>query len=222
MTASWLDTAFTKQVFAARRLSAPARSHSGVEFSRSFAASNRRASIFPCRGRTSTPPTGRAFGKAEFVFDAQHFGLTYSRAALARAIPTADPAAHLEIRRFVAERWNYLQPDVLDRVMRVLVPIVLGGAPSQKKIADLLVTHPRTLNRVLQARGTSFREARNEARFEIAAQLLRDTDVRVDDVAQMLGYSQLSAFTRFFTGFAGLPPSEWRKQELAPPPQTNG
>ena len=86
---------------------------------------------------------------------------------------------------------------------------------TQKKTADLLVLHPRTLNRVLQARGTSFREARNEARFEIAAQLLRDTRLPIREVAQLLGYSEVSAFTRFFTEEVGLPPSEWRERELA-------
>ena len=99
--------------------------------------------------------------------------------------------------------------------MRVLVPSVLAGTPSLKATADLLVMHPRTLNRALQARGLSFREAVNEARFEMASQLLRDTRVSVGGLAQILGYSEVSAFTRFFTTMAGLSPSEWKQQELA-------
>jgi AraC-like DNA-binding protein len=182
--------------------------------------------VEPTRVFLSVPPPvsdasyARVFGKAEIVFEATHIGLTYPRAALAKPIPTANPATHAQIRKFAAERWNFLQPDVLDRVMRVLVPLVLGGAASQKKTAGLLLLHPRTLNRMLQARGTSFREVRNEARFEIAAQLLLETKLGIADVAQMLGYSELSAFTRFFAGATGLPPSEWRKRALAPrPPQ---
>lgn len=75
--------------------------------------------------------------------------VVYSRAALAKRIPSANPALHAEIRRFVTERWNFLQPDILDRVMRVLVPSVLAGAPSLKATAELLAMHPRTLNRAL-------------------------------------------------------------------------
>jgi AraC-like DNA-binding protein len=160
-------------------------------------------------------PFRRAFGRAKLIFEAEHFGLVYSRTALAKTIPTADLASHAEIRRFVAERWNLLQPDILDRVMRVLVPSVLAGAPSLKATADLLVMHPRTLNRALEKRGLSFRDAVNEARFEMASQLLRDTRVNIGSLAQILGYSEVSAFTRFFTGMAGQSPSEWKQQQLA-------
>ena len=156
-------------------------------------------------------PYRRAFGASKFMFEAEHFGLVYSRAALAKPIPTADPGLHARIRRFVAERWNFLQPDLLDRLMRVLVPSVLAGTPSLQATADLLAMHPRTLNRALQARGFSIREAVNEARFEMATQLLRDTRLRVGELAQILGYSEVSAFTRFFTGMAGLTPTEWKQ-----------
>jgi AraC-like DNA-binding protein len=160
-------------------------------------------------------PYRRAFGRAKLVFEAEHFGLIYTCSALTRPILTADPASHAEIRKFVAERWNFLQPDILDRVMRVLVPSVLGGKPSLKATTELLVMHPRTLNRALQTRGLSFSEAVNEARLVMASQLLRDTRVSVGSLAQILGYSEVSAFTRFFTSMAGLPPSEWKQGELA-------
>ena len=160
-------------------------------------------------------PYRRAFGRARLVFEAEHFGLIYSCAALAKVIPTADPVSHAEIRKFVAERWNLLQPDIQDRVMRVLVPSVLAGGPSLKATADLLVMHPRTLNRALEKCGLSFRGAVNEARFEMASQLLRDTRVGVGSLAQILGYSEVSAFSRFFTSMAGQSPSDWKQGEFA-------
>jgi len=55
----------------------------------------------------------------------------------------------------------------------------------------------------------------NEARFEMATQLLRDTRLSVGGLAQILGYSEVSAFTRFFTGMAGLTPTEWKQRELS-------
>ena len=160
-------------------------------------------------------PYKQGFGPTKLVFEAEHFGLVYSRAALRTPIPTSDPARHSEILKFVAERWNFLQPNIVDRVMRVLVPSVLAGSSSLQATAEMLVMHPRTLNRALQAQGLSFRDAVNEARFEIASQLLRDTRVDVGSLSQILGYSEVSAFTRFFNGMAGLSPSEWKVQELS-------
>lgn len=159
-------------------------------------------------------PYAKIFGRSKLVFEAEHFGLVYSRVALARLVPTGDPTRHAEIREFIAERWNSLQPDVLERLMRVLVPSVLAGEPSLKSAADLLVMHPRTLNRALETRGMSFRDAVNEARFEMASQLLRETRLSISNLSAILGYSEVSAFTRFFTSIAGLPPSEWKSQEV--------
>lgn len=159
----------------------------------------------------------RAFGRAKLIFGAEHFGLVYSRASLKRAIPTADPSRYAETRSFVAEHWVSLQPDIRERVMRVLVPMVLDGMPSLAKTAELLNTHPRTLNRNLNARGMTFREAVNEARFEMASQLLRDTRVSIGGLARTLGYSEVSAFTRFFTSMAGISPTEWKQREGARP-----
>ncbi len=177
--------------------------------------------VEPTRVLLSLPPPAdlspykRAFGRAKLVFEAEHFGLVYSRAALMTPVPTARPARHAEILKFVTERWNFLQPEILDRVMRVLVPSVLAGSASLKTTADMLVMHPRTLNRALQMRGLSFRDAVNEARFEMASQLLRDTRVSVSTLAQILGYSEVSAFTRFFNSMAGLSPSDWKQRELS-------
>jgi AraC-like DNA-binding protein len=100
--------------------------------------------------------------------------------------------------------------------MRVLVPSVLAGTLSLKATADLLVMHPRTLNGALQTRGLSFRDAVNEARFEMACQLLRDTRFGVGSLAQILGYSEVSAFTRFFTSMSGQSPSDWKEREVVP------
>jgi transcriptional regulator GlxA family with amidase domain len=49
----------------------------------------------------------------------------------------------------------------------------------------------------------------------MASQLLRDTRLGVGSLAQILGYSEVSAFTWFFTGMAGQPPSARRQAKLA-------
>jgi AraC-like DNA-binding protein len=179
------------------------------------------AAVEPAQVTLSLPqpddvrPYRQIFGRSRLVFEAEHMALVYPRAALKKPIPTANPARYEELRAFVSERWNYLQPDIADRVMRVLVPSVLAGKPSLATIAQLLVMHPRALNRALQARGLSFREAVKRARFEMASQLLRETQIGIAELSQILGYSEVSAFTRFFTSMAGLPPTEWKARESA-------
>ena len=55
-----------------------------------------------------------------------------------------------------------------------------------------------------------YRAIANEVRFEIARQLLEDTEVPLGQIAAALGYSEASAFTRAFRRWAGQTPSDWR------------
>ena len=70
--------------------------------------------------------------------------------------------------------------------------------------------HPRALNRRLQAEGTTFRRLLNEARFEVARQLLAGTRIGVTDIGAALGYAETSAFSHACRRMAGRSPHEWR------------
>jgi hypothetical protein len=49
-----------------------------------------------------------------------------------------------------------------------------------------------------------------EIRFEIACELLENTDMALSQVAAALQYSERSAFTRAFRRWSGQSPSAWR------------
>jgi AraC-like DNA-binding protein len=55
-----------------------------------------------------------------------------------------------------------------------------------------------------------YRAITNEIRFEIARQLLQDTQVPLAQIAAALGYSEASAFTRAFRRWSGQTPTAWR------------
>jgi len=71
------------------------------------------------------------------------------------------------------------------------------------RVAELLSMHRRTLNRRLDACGTTFQTLVEEVRFGIARQLLEDTDLPLSQVAATVGYSDVSAFTRAFRRWSG-------------------
>jgi AraC-like DNA-binding protein len=70
--------------------------------------------------------------------------------------------------------------------------------------------HRRTLSRHLKGSGMGFRALANEIRFEIARQLLEDSDVSLGQIGAALGYSEASAFTRAFRRWSGQTPTSWR------------
>jgi AraC-like DNA-binding protein len=93
---------------------------------------------------------------------------------------------------------------------RVLRTELLRDTCSAATVARLFSMHRRTLNRRLRIEGLAFRQVANQIRFEIACELLENTDMALSQVAAVLRYSELSAFTRAFRRWSGQTPSAWR------------
>jgi AraC-like DNA-binding protein len=93
---------------------------------------------------------------------------------------------------------------------RVLRTELLRDSCSAATVARLFSMHRRTLNRHLRTEGLAFRQVANEIRFELACELLENTDMALGQVAAALKYSELSAFTRAFRRWSGQAPSAWR------------
>ena len=68
-----------------------------------------------------------------------------------------------------------------------------------------------TLQRRLRASGTSYQQLLEEARFELARSLLKNTAQPLGDIAARLGYGHLANFSRAFSRMAGQSPSAYRR-----------
>jgi AraC-like DNA-binding protein len=88
---------------------------------------------------------------------------------------------------------------------QVLRAELLRGSCTGDTIAALFAIHRRTLHRYLNAEGYTFRQVADEIRFEFACLLLVETDLTLSQVAAILNYSELSAFTRAFERWSGQP-----------------
>lgn len=89
----------------------------------------------------------------------------------------------------------------------------LGVAPpTLASVASDLGLSARTLQRRLLGEGTTFEALASEARKLVAERTLRDTDLPLTEIAFMLGFSELSAFTRAAHRWFGKPPRELRAE----------
>jgi AraC-like DNA-binding protein len=77
-------------------------------------------------------------------------------------------------------------------------------------IAKQLGMHERTLNRRLREEGSTFRQELREIRFSIAKHLLADTNMPLSKIAEVLDYSDETAFSRAFKRWSASTPTEWR------------
>jgi AraC-like DNA-binding protein len=77
--------------------------------------------------------------------------------------------------------------------------------------------HRRTMNRHLSKEGLAFRHIADEVRFEIACELLLNTEMALAQIATVLQFSEQSAFSRAFRRWSGQTPSDWRRSHLPSP-----
>lgn len=90
------------------------------------------------------------------------------------------------------------------------------GADDVARRLNMSVT---TLRRHLQIEGTSFQRLKDECRMEAAFHYLGCPDLSNRDIAEKLGFDEVSAFFRAFKKWTGITPGEHRSQECHAPKQ---
>jgi AraC-like DNA-binding protein len=154
-------------------------------------------------------PYRRFFG-APLVFDAQHSAVLFDERWLDEPVKGSDPALHAAFAELVGEKQAAEALPLADKVRRVLRRMVLAGTASSERVAFLFAMSRRSLHRGLQADGTSLQMLVNEIRFEVARQLMNETDMPAGEIAAVLHYADASAFSRAFKAWSGTSPRDWR------------
>lgn len=155
------------------------------------------------------------FFRAPLRFDTDRAALVFSRAWLAHPLASQDAGEHRRLLR-LAESAAAGNPDELPSAVRRSVrALLLDGKASIDAVARSFSIHRRSLDRRLRACGASFRALADGVRYELACELLRDTDLPITQVAAALQYGDASAFDHAFRRWSGATPSEWR--EIARP-----
>lgn len=95
-------------------------------------------------------------------------------------------------------------------------PLDVDRAPEEdmslERVAKSLGMSTRTLKRKLAAEGTSFSDIVDERRRERALELCADKSRGVEEIAAMLGYSDVANFVRAFRRWTGMTPAAFRRR----------
>jgi AraC-like DNA-binding protein len=77
-------------------------------------------------------------------------------------------------------------------------------------VADRLATTVRTLHRRLHAEGVSFTQILDDVRCNLAKEYLRSTKLSVDDISELVGFSEAANFRHAFHRWTGSTPANFR------------
>ncbi len=131
---------------------------------------------------------------------------------LNRTIDSADARLFALIRqlgdRLLAERKT--ASDIVSVTRRAIVKSIERGDSTLEDVSGELDLSPRALRTQLSAVGTNFETLLLDTRQGLAEIYLRDTDLPLTEIAYLLGFSELSAFTRAARGWFGVPPKAYR------------
>lgn len=141
------------------------------------------------------------------------------RDALVLAGNALDLPIHKEDRTIKARqldyldtlRGDYLQP-IDERVSSLLQQSMGSQLANIDNIAQILNLSRRTLQRQLALRGLTFRQLLHNVRINKAKWYLASSQIDITLLSSLLGYTDVSNFSRAFRASEGCSPMQWRKR----------
>jgi AraC-like DNA-binding protein len=122
----------------------------------------------------------------------------------------------LRIAERELEEWRR-SDDLMETVRLALVQALKEERPVHLDgIAKTMGFTPRTLQWKLKAKRTTFEDVLGDLKEKLAVELLRDSELPMSMIANRLGFSEPSGFTRWSRRRFGIPPSEVRLQLRGP------
>ena len=106
-----------------------------------------------------------------------------------------------------------LQGGLIEQVQKILVSRP-GTFPNIEETAKKLNTSVRTLRRNLKKENSSFQCLLDEIRLELAQEYL-SSQMSIERIAELLGYSEAANFSHAFKRWTGAAPSQYRAKRIA-------
>lgn len=98
-----------------------------------------------------------------------------------------------------------------DQVRSLLRAMLADGSPRKEFVADQMGMNVRTLHRKLADENQSYQQILDDLRGELAQKYLLQSHSSIEDIARKLGFTESRSFIRYFKGYAGVTPGEFRQ-----------
>lgn len=128
-------------------------------------------------------------------------------------MPLSNPAKLASLRENLTRRLAVTPPiGYWTSWVSMMVEQANGEQPSLEDLARLIQISPSTLTRNLASEGTNFRKLSSEIRHRRACEWLREGQLMVTEIAERLGYANLTGFVRAFKAMGGVTPTQYAKE----------
>ncbi|MCD6533417.1 MAG: AraC family transcriptional regulator [Deltaproteobacteria bacterium] len=154
------------------------------------------------------------FFKSPIYFDSPVASLVLSLELADRVLPSAnEELAQFDDQIMTKYLTSLDEKDLLIKAKKIIVEHLPSGSATVGNIASELGYSTRTFQRLLHQKGTTFLALLNEIRMQIAKKYVWDKNMDLTEVAFLLGFAELSTFSRSFKRWTGKSLSQYRKSE---------
>jgi len=151
----------------------------------------------------------KMFG-ARVVFEQEFNGIVCTRTDLDTRNEFADPA----MIRYAQKLLDFAPPaddgSILDDVRRTILLLLPSGRCSIEQVSEHMGVMPRTIQRRLTEKGQTFSCAMNDIRRQLALRYVLESRRSLSEIAELLGFSAASSFSRWYQNQFGCSASATR------------
>lgn len=163
-------------------------------------------------------PKPENWSEHEAVFDAPVYFSQPANALILRRSHLATPMPAPDLKLLSIARLCLMsvgarpQPrhSLTDQVKIAVRAELARGYPALETISEKVRATPAAIQRELAGENFTYKDIVEEIRKELSFVYLRQRDLPLSEIAFLLGYSELSAFSRAFSRWTGQPPRLYR------------
>lgn len=145
-------------------------------------------------------------------FNQEHDAIVIRSGFLDRPLKQSDQALKKHTANYLQKIRSDYEFDTVQQVTTLIQQTLGTQKASIDNIATLLGVNKRTLQRQLKKRGIVFRELVNDIRIKNARWFLQSSAIDITLLSNILGYNDVSGFSRAFKKATGTAPLAWRKR----------
>ncbi|MFJ5383252.1 AraC family transcriptional regulator [Cupriavidus sp. CER94] len=128
-------------------------------------------------------------------------------------LPSYDPVMAQQVKRYLGTLLAQSDTSMTDKVRKLVHALLPSGMCSVDRVAQQLNVDRRTVHRWLAQDGVTYSDILNDARASLATRYIENRARPLSEVATLLGFSSLSAFSRWFGAQYGCSVSKWRARQ---------
>ena len=154
----------------------------------------------------------REFFRSPIEYGAVENGVLFDKSSLRKPLPTANAELAHSSDRVIAEYLSRIGiGTTASSVKTILVDLLPSGEVTEESLAASLNLSQSTLQRRLKQEGTTYRAVLQEVRCDLAERMLEESSKTLNEISFLLGFGELSAFSRAFKRWTGMAPSAYRE-----------